>query len=159
LRQRGYRIMADDVSAISFAPRGEPQILAAYPQLKLWADAVKILEERREELPRVRDGLEKFCVPLEGGFAHDSLPLTRIYELAPSNSQDFNLVSLQGADKLAVLINHTYRLRYLTGAIGRKRHFEQCRQTAGHCRVSRVVRPRDPFLLEELADLVEQDWA
>jgi hypothetical protein len=159
LRQRGYRVMADDICVLSFAPRGEPLILAAYPQLKLWGDAVKILEERREELPRVRDGLEKFGLPLEGGFVNNSLPLTRIYELTTSNSQDFKLVSLQGADRLAILINHTYRLRFLTGASGRKRHFEQCRQAASHCRVSRVVRPRHPFRLKELADLVEQDWA
>ncbi len=159
LRQRGYRIMADDVCVISFSPREEPLILAAYPQLKLWADALNILKEPRKELLRVRDGLEKFCLPLEGGFAHNSLPLTRIYELTLHNSRDFEFVSLQGADRLAVLINHTYRLRYLAGAAGRKRHFEQCRQAAGHCRVSRLVRPRDPFLLDELADLVEQDWA
>ncbi len=159
LRQRGYRIMADDVCVISFSPTGAPLVLAAYPQLKLWADALKIMGKKPEDLPRVTAGLEKYGLPLGEGFSNNSSPLKRVYELAVSNSQDLELTNLQGLDKLAVLLRHTYRLEFLAGTLGKKRHFEQCGQAARHCQVSRLVRPSNPFRLEELADLVEKDWA
>ena len=92
-------------------------------------------------------------------FATDSLPLQRVYELGVSNSQEFELTSLQGIDKLNVFLHHTYRLQFLAGSSAKKRHFEQCGRAAGHCRVSRLVRPVRPFRLEELAELVEKDWS
>jgi hypothetical protein len=159
LRQRGYRVMADDVCVISFSPTDAPLVISAYPQLKLWADALKIMGENTEDLPRVTAGLEKYRLPLGEGFSNNSSPLQRVYELAVSNSQDLELTTLRGLDKLAVLLRHTYRLQFLAGTSGKKRNFEQCGQAARHCQVSRLVRPEYPFRLEELADLVEKDWA
>jgi hypothetical protein len=118
---------------------------------------LKILGGNPEDVTRVKAGLEKFGLPLGDGFANNSLPLQRIYELAVSNSQDFELTSLQGTNKLTVLIRHTYRLQFLAGTLGKKHHFEQCGRAARQCQVSRLVRPRRPRL-EELADLVEKDW-
>lgn len=159
LRQRGYRVMADDVCVISFSPAGAPLVLAAYPQLKLWADALKILGEKPEDLLRVKAGLEKYGLPLGEGFANNSSPLKRVYELVSSNSQDLELTPVQGMGKLTLLMRHTYRLQFLAGTSGKKRHFEQCGQAARHCQASRLVRPRYPFRLAELADLLEKDWA
>ncbi|WP_449243830.1 hypothetical protein [Desulfobacca acetoxidans] len=159
LHQRGYRIMADDVCVISFASSGTPLVISAYPQLKLWADALKKLGRDPRGLPLVRAGLEKYGLPLKDGFSGNPSPLQRVYELAESNSQELELIPLQGLDKLTVLMRHTYRPQFLAGTLGKKRHFEQCGQAAQHCRVSRLVRPRTPFRLTELADLVEEDWA
>jgi hypothetical protein len=159
LRQRGYRVMADDVSVISFLPAGVPLVLSAYPQLKLWADSLKVLGKNSEGLPRVEVGEEKYGLPLREGFSNHSLPLKWVYELDVSNSQDFELTTLKGIDKLSVLIGHTYRLEFLAGTLGKKRHFEQCGQAARHCQVSRLVRPMHPFRLEDLVDLLEKDWA
>jgi hypothetical protein len=159
LRQRGYRVMADDVSVISFSPAGVPLVLSAYPQLKLWADALKVLGKNSEGLPRIDAEEDKYGLPLREGFSGRSSPLKRVYELVVSDSPDFELTTLQGIDKLSVLISHTYRPEFLTGTIGKKRHFEQCGQAARHCQVSRLVRPMYSFRLEDLADLVEKDWA
>lgn len=159
LRQRGYRVLADDVCVISFSPAGAPLVLAAYPQLKLWADAVKRLGQNPGDLSRVKNGLEKYGLPLGAGFTKHSLPLKRVYELAARNSQDFELTSVQGLDKLTVLMRHTYRQQFLAGITGKKRHFEQCGLAARQCQISRLIRPRWPFRLEELADLAEKDWA
>jgi hypothetical protein len=159
LGQRGYRVMADDVCVISFSLAGAPLVLPAYPQLKLWAEALKILGKNPDHLPRVKAGLEKYCFPLGEGFSNNSSPLKRVYELAVSNSQDLELTALQGLDKLDVLMRHTYRLQFLSGTLEKKSHFEQCGQAARHCQVSRLARPGLPFRLEELVDLVEKDWA
>ena len=158
LGQRGYRVLADDVCVISFSTAGEPLVLAAYPQLKLWADAVKILGRNSGELIRVKAGLEKYCLPIRDDFANSSLPLQRVYELGVSNFKEFEYTPIHGMEKLTVLMLHTYRPQFLAGSLMKKRHFEQCSRAARNCRVSRLVRPRRPFRLEELADLVEKDW-
>ena len=159
LHQRGYRVLADDVSVISFSAAGAPLVLSAYPQLKLWVDTLKVLEKNSEELRRIRSGLDKFGLPLGEGFSNDSPPLKKVYELTVSDSQDLGLTSLQGMDRLSVLVRHTYRLQFLAGTSGKKNHLEQCAQAVRYCQVSRLVRPRSPVRLEELADLVEKDWA
>jgi len=159
LHQRGYRVMADDVSVISFSSAGIPLVISAYPQLKLWADAMKLVGQNQEDLPRVRAELEKYALPLGEGFARHPAPLQLVYELTVSNSPEFKLTSLQGTDKLTVLMKHTYRLQFLAGAAAHKRHFAQCGQAARHCRVSRLVRPRWPFELAELVESLEKDWA
>ena len=123
LRQRGYRVLADDVSVISFSPAGAPIVLAAYPQLKLWTDALKIFGKNPEDLPRVKAGLEKYGLPLKEGFATNASPLKRVYELSVGNSQDPEIITLKGLDKLAVLMRHTYRLQFLAGTLGEETPF------------------------------------
>jgi hypothetical protein len=158
LYQRGFRILADDVCIITFSAAGEPLVTAAYPQLKLWADALTILGKNPEEFVRVRDGLEKYSLPLGDGFVNSSLSLQRVYELDSHNTTEFALTPLQGMNKLNVLLQNTYCRQFLAGPPVKKRHFEQCGQAARHCRVSRLMRPRRPFRLSALADLVEKEW-
>jgi len=158
LRQRGYRILADDVSVISFSAVKAPFVNSAYPQLKLGADILRLLGEDSDGLPLVKAGLNKFGIPLlEEGFVKTPIPLKRVYELRISNSQDLEITPLEGMDKLAIIIGHTYRPQFLTGKAEKNRHFEQCGQTARHCQASRLVRPNS-CRLEELVDRVEEDW-
>jgi hypothetical protein len=158
LHQRGYRILADDVGVISFSPAGVPFVIAAYPQIKLWADSAQLLGKNPDELRRIMDSMEKYGLPLEEGFAGTPLPLERVYELEVGSSQDLELIEVQGMDKLVVFVNHTYRRQFLAGNPGKKRHFEQCGRAARHCRVSRLRRPWDTARLPEVVELLEKDW-
>ncbi len=53
-RQRGYQVLADDVCVVSIREDGLPLVIPGYPQLKLWADTLKKLEQSTKELRQVR---------------------------------------------------------------------------------------------------------
>jgi hypothetical protein len=87
------------------------------------------------------------------------MPFRLVYVIVTTNTQDFALQPLQGTDRFQAIANNTYRLRFLEGLGLKVSHFGQVMATAKHLRVCRVTRPRYPFLLDELADLLEKDFA
>jgi hypothetical protein len=158
-QKRGYRVLADDICAVSFDADGTPVAFPAYPQLTLWADAVEYLQQDVTALRRVRVNLEKYAVPLWSAFSTQPLPLSAVYELATTNTRTFTLTPLRGKEKLALVLRNTYRKQWLRGMGKTTANFQQCASASQYVNVSRVVRPAYPFLLHELADLIEKDLA
>jgi hypothetical protein len=157
--KRGYRIITDDVCVVSVNGIEAPLVVPAYPQLKLWADAARKLGEEPQAMPKIHRKFEKHGLPFKEGFCQEPLPLTRIYVLSTNNTLEFSLRLLKGMEKLTGLITNTYRAHFLEG-LGRKTsHFKQCVAVAKHAVVKCVTRPREPFLLDELADLLEKDFS
>ena len=61
--------------------------------------------------------------------------------------------------KISAILSNTYRPHFLNGLGGKARHFKQCLVVATHAKVSRVTRPSDKFLLDELVELLEKDFS
>jgi hypothetical protein len=156
---RGYRLMADDVCVVSTTNGGLPLVYPGFPRLKLWSDTLEKLGKNPQGLHKITPVEDKRHLPLDTGFCSDPRPLRRIYELTTTDTQEFELIHLQGIDKLVTIMEHTYRPEFLGGAERKKLHFLQCAGAVRQAAVSRVTRPRFPFLLDDLLDLVEQDWA
>lgn len=158
-QRRGYRVLADDICAVSLDGDGRPRVFPAYPQLTLWADAAEYLQQNVTILRRVRVSLEKYALPLRGAFSTQPLPLYAVYELDTTNTRTFTLTPLRGKGKLELLLHNTYRKRWLRGMGKSAVNFQQCAQTSRCVNVSRIVRPQYPLLLDELVDLIEKDLA
>jgi len=156
LARRGYRVMADDVAAIS-VEASRVLLVPGYPQLKVWADAVEKLGEDKSALRQVRANLEKYGIPLQEQYCRERTPLGRIYVLESKNNGSLELTEIRGTEKLTALVGNTYRLHFLGSGAGRAPNFEQCAAVAARTVVMRLRRPTRPFLLEDLADLAEQD--
>jgi hypothetical protein len=83
-----------------------------------------------------------------------------VYALYTSDNQEaVHLMPLKGFDKIQELTANTYRLPFLTGMRLASQHFQQAQALARQARVVRVSRPPQPFLLDELADIIERDFA
>ena len=158
LHHRGYRVISDDVSVLSFTPEGTPLVHPSLRHLKLGADVLQKMGKNPEAYPQVSPELAKYAVPLEEGFCAQPRPVGRVYELATHDSQEFQSVPCQGLDKLTVLLAHTYRPEFLWGSPGKKLYFAQCGRAARHTSVSRLTQPRWPFQLGELVDFLEREW-
>ncbi len=158
-RKKGYNLLSDDVCAVTAKNSGDSHIIPGFPRLKLWADALKKLEEDREGLNRVRldQDFEKYFVPFDNA-GNGHVPVRSVFVLETTNTDQFEVVQLQRGDKIDPIINNTYRPRFLEGLGGKKEHFKQCAAVAAKAAVIRITRPSKGFRLDELMDLVERQW-
>jgi len=112
--QQGYRILADDVCAVSMET-GVPMVIPGFPQLKIWKDVADKLQLSTEGLRRVRPQVEKYALPTRDSFKHDPLPLSTLCILGCHNGDAIELDAPSGLQKFGVLKEHTYRYHFLRG--------------------------------------------
>lgn len=155
--RRGYRVLADDVCALKLDERGHPLVIPAFPQIKIWADTAKKLERETETMPRVRPQLEKFAWRIHAGFPTEPLPLDTIYHLGTHNKDEFKLEAMEDSAKFRVLLNNTYRARFMDGLEMRGEHFKLGIVISNTAHIMRVIRPSGGFLLDELVEMIEAD--
>lgn len=156
--KRGYELLADDICAVSITPDGIACIFPEYPHLKLWEDSLNQSGEDASDYHRIRHVLDKFMVPASHRFNKNPLPIKKVYILSPSNKSRINIVPLTGMAKFNALKNHTYRSKYVEGFDNEQAHFNTVARIGKTVPVALVERPRKPFLLNELADLLESDF-
>ena len=156
-RERGHRILSDDLSAVRPGSDGRLEIQPGYPQAKLWLDSLASLNISGEDLRRIRRSMEKRALPFDASFFRSALPVGRIYVLRPGDDLDIHIEPVGGSRRFAVLRNHTYRFRYLEGSGSKAEHFQSAVQLAQQVPISIVRRPRDLLRLPELVDRLEAD--
>jgi hypothetical protein len=153
--RRGYRVLADDVCAVTAGPLGLAQAWPGYPGLNLHPDAVEHVAACTGLLdPACRDDQKRRLILR--GFSHDSVPVSTVYVLhhAPECDQPC-LTPLKGFEKLEEIAASTHGRRVPVNA----QYLEQVRALAAQARVVRVVRPQALSRLGELADRLEEDFA
>ena len=157
--QRGFQALSDDVCAITEGDNGTIQVWPAIPRIRLWTDSVLKLGGEPNQLTRTRDSLDKYELSLQQ-FGLGPVKVQVVYAMYTSDAQEaVRLILLKGFDKLQELTTNTYRLPFLAGMQLAPQHFQQAQALARQARVVRITRPRQPFLLDELADMIERDLA
>jgi hypothetical protein len=151
----GYGLLTDDVAAIGFDEE-QPFVHPGYPQQKLWRDSLEGFGLNTRDFARVMADMDKYAVPVQHMFCPASLPLAGICEIKPGPYAAVSLNRLHAAEKLAVLINNTYRVKRLAGLGRQEDHFRQCAKTAGQIEVFRLCRPEGVFSIDEQKRLVLQ---
>lgn len=155
---RGYPMLSDDTAAIVIDEAGVPQVLPGYRQIKLWADSAERLDRATDGMRRVRPQHDKFAMSVLEGLSARPAPLHAIYVLRPYNQPVLRLEPLQDARKFNVLLDYTFQKLVLKRMGRHADHFRMAVAVANCVRVARVSRPEHPFLLKELADLLEKDF-
>ena len=159
LMRRGYKMMVDDVCAVTLDPAGLPLVLPGYPRTRLWLDAAKKLEQDVSTLERTRPTLEKYERQAPDQFHDQPAPLRRIYLLTSTNKDELKLEPMPRINTFSIVLNNTYRKQFLDGLEMRAPHFGLAAAVAKQSGVTRVTRPSQSFRLTELADLIEKDLA
>lgn len=156
LVERGYAMIADDVTGIVLGADGWPVSLSGYPTVRLWADTMDKMGWERTAAPRdVREGRDKHKVPIRR-FCNADAPLRGVFLLESHNRESIEIEPVAPASAFAPLARNTYRGR-LVAAFGREReHFRVIAATANHAWVRKVTRPLAPFVLDDLADRIEE---
>ena len=156
--RRGYKMLADDITGIMTDGNGRVIAQPALPRIQLWADAVKALKYKPEELSQVRPDLQKFQLDTRDHFVSSALPVSRIYTIFQNNKDDFSLEPMPKIARFRTVLYSTYHQQFLDGLDMRAPHFSLTHATANQAEVIRVVRPKAPYRLKKLADLIEADF-
>jgi hypothetical protein len=151
LHSCGYRLVADDVSAVDLRP-ATPLLIPGFPQVKVHASVAHSLGHPDESLLLLHSVEGKRGLRLATGFSHTPLPLGLVYFLAPAGS---NLPPLGLQDVMIELVRHSFPTRLLKS--GGPAHLQQCARLAELVPARRFVRSDARPSPRELAARVLDD--
>lgn len=158
LHERGYRVLADNLSVIHPDAEGMAHVVPEYPHLELWESSLAGFGMDTAPLVRIRAGLDKYLLPLDQGFCPESRPVRAIYLLKLSNRPGFRLNEVTGAAKLPFIL-HLVAKRAAAQAMGLvRRYWMPAAALAEQVRIFEIERPADGFEISPLLDMVEKMW-
>lgn len=157
--QAGYRVLADDVVAISQA--GDTfEVWPAYPRLRLWTESAAGLYGPDAVLPLLAPDFPKHYLDLmrDSRFQDKSTVLDAIYRLAPrvGDSGDISIQALSAREALMTTIENTF------GSLVLERdqvaaEFRFLGDLAAHVPVLRITAADDLAKLDSLVDALVHD--
>jgi hypothetical protein len=142
LLQRGWTMLADDMSPVDLDERGRPVVRPTFADIKLWPDASQHLN-----LTGPQD--------LPGSLASVAQPLRTIYWLTAHSQDDIELSELSGAERFRALGTLLYNSHIADALLDRTAYFHIASAVAQSVPIRRLRRPRGKWCLMELADKVE----
>ena len=152
--ERGYTMLADDVTGVVLDAEGRPTVLSAFPSMRLWADTLDKLGSRHRRDEKVQEGLEKYVIPVER-FRAEPLALRAVFVLTSYNRESIEVKMAPAGAGFRWLWRFTYRKRFLHGLGQHPVYFRVVVETARRVPVVHVKRPVYPYLLGPLADRID----
>jgi hypothetical protein len=157
--KRDYQILADDVSAITFSDDGLPYVTGGTNHLKMWEDSLNYIGEDPQTLKNVHKEYTKFKVDMGSQFCPLPTPVRYVYMLTPDSNPDIRITPLNPNEKFNALVNNAYRIELIDEIMYKKMILQNCAKMANRVVIKRVERPTRSFMLEELADRIEEDFS
>jgi hypothetical protein len=140
--------LCDDKCAI-IQQEGQVLALPAFPQVKLWRDAIERLAVHAETGEKLPD-MEKYNLDMQTSFHQHPQPLRAIYLLLPGAADEITFTPLSGMSKFQAVKRFNYGNYYLKGLGLQAAHFHLTSLIAAQVPVTRIQRPRQVNRLEEL---------
>ena len=110
---RGYKLLADDITAVTFSNKQEPLVIPGYPQQKLWMESLNNFQLESNQFNPLVDRGKKFSVPAVSQFVNEKLPLAGIYELFITDSDEITITPVRNMDRFHTVFNQTFRNYFL----------------------------------------------
>lgn len=158
LHDRGFPLVADDITGIVVGEDGFPRVLAGPSALQLWAGPLARLGWSSPER-RVRPKVNKFV--LEAKLRPDAheLPLARFYFLEQNNRNTVEVDRLTGHKKFRCVLESGFKYDVLEHTGLRHAEFSVAGATAKHAIVATASRPDRGFQVHRFADRLEREFA
>lgn len=154
LRNRGHRLLVDDVTLIEFHD-GTAWTTPFPRNVHLLPDAAAAVGLDFEALPMLAGGRVKAAFRAEDPPV-EPRRIDRIVVLAPQlTATEVTVTEAHGAERLATLVGHTRRDGIAPLVLGHSRYFELLARLADTTEVFVVRRPRQEKTLAEVLDVIE----
>lgn len=154
----GYRLIADDVCAITRGGSGKLQVLPSFPHLRLKTDAAdRLYGDVASPAPSHFD-VDKLVLPLGEGHASVPVPLGVVHVLKDADGGEPSLAPLRGFESIQSLADNLYRPHFLQGMQTRGEVLRLAGDIAQAAEVVQLSRRRDAAQLDKLVRWLEDEW-
>ncbi|PEJ58440.1 aldolase [Bacillus sp. AFS002410] len=151
---KGYKLLSDDVIAVTFNEDNKPYVFPAYPQQKLWQESLDEFGLQTENYQPLFERETKYAVPVHSHFYSGSLPLAGVIELVRTESEEIELVRLEKLECLRTLFFHTFRQSFIHRLGLTQWHFLNSTKILNSVNVFQVKRPISKFTVHELVSII-----
>ena len=142
LIEEGYKIMADDVAALTVSEEGA-YVYPAFPYQKLCRNEVKSTDLDLDDLIYINEDKDKFLVPVKDKFVSSKRPVGFMAFLTVENVNEVKVKKMTGMDQLFAF-KHNLFLHRLSGDWENNPKLGQlCLLAASKCPVYIIARPRE----------------
>jgi len=155
LARCGYRVLADDTTALTLTPSGSLEAQPAFPFVKLWRDALQRMGDDTEGLTRSMDHVEKYSVSHVPLFHAEPVAPVAMFVLRVSNDAVVKCEPVADSESFAEVRLQTRALRALEGLQLLAGHFQLAAKLAASVPIHRLTRPRDADSVDALVRIVE----
>ncbi|WP_338470948.1 aldolase [Niallia sp. XMNu-256] len=152
--KKGFKLLTDDVIAVSFTDNNRPYVTPSYPQQKLWLKSLHHFGMDRVDYQPLIDREDKFAVPVLSQFADTPLALAGIFELVKKDIQEVEMLPIESLERIFRLYHHTYRNFFLERSGLMEWHFQTTSKLASKVDFYQLRRPAEKFTAHDLADLI-----
>jgi hypothetical protein len=150
--QKGARLLADDVLAVSVANDGAATALPGFARIKMLPDSSLRFSPSAAQGAQPIGDFGKFLHDATAQFTPGGVPLRRVYLIESGDSVGINVLALR--DAFPVLTRHTYGRALLPHLKLEGLHLQQCCHLIRSRAVRQLRRPRDFDRLSEIVDAV-----
>ena len=146
LCRRGWQLVADDITRVGW----NGTMAIAWPssdRIKLWRDACEMVGENANALERVRDGMEKYFLPVRAATTPTALHIAVRLRVAPY----LDCAEIAPEERGQLLSESAFRPRWIDALGRRGEHARSVTQIARTCRGAVLSGARERPI-DELAD-------
>lgn len=152
--QNGYKMLADQFCVLTHKDN-KVYVEPAFPKIKLWLQATRVLKIDADSLPRVRPDLKRYY--WQTPFHDGALEVKNIFIINEQNlEKDATFVEITGVKKMTVLDHHIYGSEF---DFLDKDHRVAITKTklklASQASLSRVLNIRGKSTINDLCKLIE----
>jgi hypothetical protein len=152
--RKGYKLLTDDVIAITLSQNDIPVVTPSYPQQKLWQESLNAFGVARHQYRPLLERETKYAVPVPTQFKTDSIPLAGIFELIISPNEQVEILPIQGLQRLQTLFHHTYRNFIIEPAGLMEWHFQTLTRFVHKIVIFQLRRPVSRFTAHDLPEMI-----
>jgi len=149
---RGYKLVSDDILILD---PDTGYVTPTYPILGLWQDSIRMLGILSGHLKRMRPGLEKWSLPVQGVFHDQHCHLKSVILLSSQLATSPKISRLNSVPALAKVHSRLYSPRLARMPGMQQRSFATCNRLIEQASVFEVNRTAERNDLNTLIDLIE----
>ncbi|MCM3568202.1 aldolase [Neobacillus mesonae] len=151
---KGYKLLSDDVIAVTLSKNHVPIVTPSYPQQKLWKESLNEFGMDSSQFRPIIERETKFAIPVLENFNSEPVPLAGIIELIKSENDELNYRRINGMERLQTLFAHTYRNFLIELLDLMEWHFTSSAKIIDQIDFFQLQRPISTFTANHLVSLI-----